>query len=131
MRHQISGYRLGRSSGARVALRRNLIKQFFIHERIQTTKTKAAAIRGEAERPIEVGRRAVEQPAGALPADVDPARGRQIAGLVLGELFRAAPPAGPELEIASLGDRIEVTLRPRRYAQVRLPEITLGARLSG
>ena len=56
MRHQISGYRLGRSSGARVALRRNLIKQFFIHERIQTTKTKAAAIRGDAERLITIAR---------------------------------------------------------------------------
>ena len=49
MRHQVSGYRLGRSTGARVALRRNLIKQFFIHERIQTTRAKANAIRGEAE----------------------------------------------------------------------------------
>jgi large subunit ribosomal protein L17 len=39
-----------------VALRRNLIKQFFIHERIQTTKTKAAAIRGEAERLITIAR---------------------------------------------------------------------------
>jgi type VI secretion system protein ImpC len=80
-----------------------------------------------------VGRfaRAVEQLAGALPAGVDPVRGRQVAELVLGEQFRAAPPAGPELEIAIAGDRIEVTVRPRRYAQVRLPEITLGARLSG
>ena len=56
MRHQISGYRLGRSSGARLALRRNLIKQFFTHERIQTTKAKAAAIRGEAERLITIAR---------------------------------------------------------------------------
>jgi hypothetical protein len=80
-----------------------------------------------------VGRfaRAVEQLAAALPAGVDPARGRQVAELVLGELFRTAPPAGPELEIAIQNDRIEVTVRPRRYAQVRLPEITLGARLTG
>ncbi len=56
MRHQISGYRLGRTTGARVALRRNLIKQFFIHERIRTTRTKAAAIRGEAERLITIAR---------------------------------------------------------------------------
>ncbi|HRQ33352.1 MAG TPA: 50S ribosomal protein L17, partial [Anaerolineales bacterium] len=38
MRHQISGYRLGRTSGARTALRRNLIKQFFTHGRIRTTR---------------------------------------------------------------------------------------------
>ena len=56
MRHQISGYRLGRSSGARVALRRNLMKQFFTHERIQTTRAKAAAIRGDAERLITLAR---------------------------------------------------------------------------
>ena len=56
MRHQISGYRLGRSTGARLALRRNLIKQFFTHERIQTTRAKAAAIRGEAEHLITIAR---------------------------------------------------------------------------
>jgi large subunit ribosomal protein L17 len=38
-------------------LRRNLIKQFFANERIRTTETKAAAIRGEAERMITVARK--------------------------------------------------------------------------
>ena len=56
MRHNVAGYRLGRKTGARVALRRNLIKQFFTHERIQTTKAKAAAIRGDAERLITIAR---------------------------------------------------------------------------
>lgn len=56
MRHQVSGYRLGRTTGARLALRRNLIKQFFTHERIETTRAKAAAIRGEAERLITIAR---------------------------------------------------------------------------
>ncbi|HET9588385.1 MAG TPA: 50S ribosomal protein L17 [Anaerolineales bacterium] len=60
MRHQVSGYRLGRTSGARLALRRNLIKQLFIHERIQTTRAKAAAIRGEAERLITIARNSAE-----------------------------------------------------------------------
>jgi large subunit ribosomal protein L17 len=60
MRHQISGYRLGRTTGARVALRRNLIKQFFTHERIQTTRAKAAAIRGDAERLITIARNSAE-----------------------------------------------------------------------
>ena len=60
MRHQVSGYRLGRTSGARLALRRNLIKQFFTHERIHTTKAKAAAIRGEAERLITIARNSAE-----------------------------------------------------------------------
>ncbi len=56
MRHNVAGYKLGRSKGARIALRRNLIKQFFTHERIQTTKAKAAAIRGEAEHIITIAR---------------------------------------------------------------------------
>src|SRR5574342_448929 len=46
MRHQVAGYKLGRSKAARIALRRNLIKHFFTHERIRTTRAKAAAIRG-------------------------------------------------------------------------------------
>jgi large subunit ribosomal protein L17 len=56
MRHQVSGYKLNRSKGARIALRRTLIKQFFEHESIRTTATKAAAIRGEAERMITLAR---------------------------------------------------------------------------
>jgi large subunit ribosomal protein L17 len=60
MRHQVSGYRLGRTSGARNALRRNLIKQFFTHERIHTTRAKANAIRGEAERLITIARNSAE-----------------------------------------------------------------------
>lgn len=56
MRHQVAGYKLNRSKGARLALRRNLIKQFFTHERIRTTQAKAAAIRSEAERMITLAR---------------------------------------------------------------------------
>ncbi len=56
MRHQIAGYRLNRSKGARIALRRNLIKQLFEHERIRTTEAKAAAIRGDAEKIITIAR---------------------------------------------------------------------------
>jgi len=60
MRHKVSGYRLGRSKAARIALRRNLIKQFFTHERIRTTRAKAAAIRGEAEKLITIARNSAE-----------------------------------------------------------------------
>jgi large subunit ribosomal protein L17 len=57
MRHQVAGYKLNRTKGARIALRRNLIKQFFTHERIRTTETKAAAIRGDAEHLITIARK--------------------------------------------------------------------------
>ena len=60
MRHQVAGYKLGRSKGARIALRRNLIKQFFTHERITTTRAKAEAIRSDAERMITVARRSAD-----------------------------------------------------------------------
>ncbi len=56
MRHNVAGYKLGRSSGARVALRRNLIRQLFTHDRIRTTRAKAAAVRGEAEHLITIAR---------------------------------------------------------------------------
>ncbi|HNO31735.1 MAG TPA: 50S ribosomal protein L17 [Anaerolineales bacterium] len=56
MRHSVAGYKLGRTKSARIALRRNLIKQFFTHERIQTTKAKAAAVRGDAERLITLAK---------------------------------------------------------------------------
>lgn|SRR5512133_1222885 len=68
MRHQVAGYKLGRSKGARTALRRTLIRQFFTHERITTTRTKAEAIRGEAERMITVARRSADAKAEAKVA---------------------------------------------------------------
>jgi large subunit ribosomal protein L17 len=57
MRHQIAGYKLGRSKDQRTALRRTLIKQLFEHERIQTTSAKAHAIRSEAEKLITLARK--------------------------------------------------------------------------
>ncbi|RME89415.1 MAG: 50S ribosomal protein L17 [Anaerolineae bacterium] len=60
MRHRVAGYKLSRSKGARTALRRTLIKQLFTHERIKTTRAKAAAIRGEAERLITMARNSLE-----------------------------------------------------------------------
>ncbi|MBI3163184.1 MAG: 50S ribosomal protein L17 [Anaerolineales bacterium] len=60
MRHSVAGYRLGRTKSSRIALRRNLIKQFFTHERIQTTKAKAAAIRGDAERLITLAKNSAD-----------------------------------------------------------------------
>jgi large subunit ribosomal protein L17 len=60
MRHQVAGFKLNRTIGARIALRRNMIKQFFILERIRTTQTKAAAIRGDAERMITLARNVKE-----------------------------------------------------------------------
>ena len=56
MRHKISGHKLGRRKDARRALRRILIAQLFDHERIQTTRAKAEAVRGQAERLITLAK---------------------------------------------------------------------------
>lgn len=56
MRHQVAGYKLGRTRDQRIGLRRTLINQLFEHERIQTTRAKAMAIRGDAERLITLAR---------------------------------------------------------------------------
>jgi large subunit ribosomal protein L17 len=56
MRHGVAGYRLGRDKDERIALRRILVKQLFEHERIKTTRAKAEAIRGQAERLITLAK---------------------------------------------------------------------------
>lgn len=60
MRHGVAGYRLSRSKDERKMLRRILIKQLFDHERITTTRAKAMAVRGQAERLITLAKRGNE-----------------------------------------------------------------------
>ena len=60
MRHQVAGKRLSRSKGHRIALRKNLMKDLFRHERIKTTKAKAAAVRGGAEKLITLAKKGNE-----------------------------------------------------------------------
>ena len=57
MRHRVAGRRLGRSTGHRRALFRNLITELFRHERIKTTEAKAKAIRAQAEKLITIAKR--------------------------------------------------------------------------
>jgi large subunit ribosomal protein L17 len=59
MRHRVAGKRLGRRTGHRKALRRNLINDLFRYERIKTTEAKARAIRAEAEKMITIAKRAL------------------------------------------------------------------------
>lgn len=56
MRHKVAGKRLNRHMGNRNALRRNMVNQLFEYERIKTTKAKAQAIRGQAERLITLAK---------------------------------------------------------------------------
>jgi large subunit ribosomal protein L17 len=68
MRHRVAGRRLGRSSGHRQALRRNLITELFRHERIKTTEAKAKAIRPDAEKLITLAKRGLQDDSYTLHA---------------------------------------------------------------
>ena len=57
MRHRVAGRQLGRDSAHRAALRRNLMKDLFRHERVKTTYAKAKSMRGDAEKLITVAKR--------------------------------------------------------------------------
>ena len=61
MRHKIAGKRLSRHVGARTALRKTMVNQLFEFERIKTTRAKAQAIRGQAEKLITLAKRALAE----------------------------------------------------------------------
>ena len=60
MRHRIAGKKLSRDKDERRALRRIMVNQLFEHERIHTTRAKAEAVRGQAERLITLAKRGNE-----------------------------------------------------------------------
>lgn len=72
MRHRKKGRRLGRDTGHRKALRKNLIADLICHEQILTTEAKARMIRPEAERIITLAKRGLakgaEEPAREIHA---------------------------------------------------------------
>jgi large subunit ribosomal protein L17 len=78
MRHQVAGYKLSRSKDQRIALRRILIAQLFTHERIRTTRAKAKAIRGEAEKFITLARNSADG------TDIQKVNARRLAAARIG-----------------------------------------------
>ncbi len=72
MRHRVAGKKLNRTSAQRTALRRNMMTQLFRYERIRTTRAKAQAVRGQAEKMVTLAKRglaaAEEEPAKMLHA---------------------------------------------------------------
>jgi large subunit ribosomal protein L17 len=60
MRHSVAGKKLGRQKDERTALRRILVNQLFEHERIETTRAKAQAIRGQAEKLITLAKNSAD-----------------------------------------------------------------------
>lgn len=56
MRHKVAGRSLGRASGHRKAMFRNLVTDLFDYEKITTTEAKAKEVRGMAEKMITLGK---------------------------------------------------------------------------
>jgi large subunit ribosomal protein L17 len=56
MRHRVAGYKLGRNTSQRKALRRNLVTELFRRDRIITTEAKAKSMRGAAEHLITIAK---------------------------------------------------------------------------
>jgi len=56
MRHKVAGTKLGRSSGHRRAMFRNLVTDLLDYEKITTTEAKAKEVRGLAEKMITLGK---------------------------------------------------------------------------
>ena len=113
MRHQVAGYKLSRGKDERSSLRRTLVKQLFEHERIQTTRAKAKAIQGEAEKLITLARNSSKL------TDVEKVNARRMAAARLG---------GTNAEIVKkLFDDIapRFASRPGGYTRI----LKLGARL--
>ena len=56
MRHKIAGRKLGRSTGHRKAMYRNLVTDLLDYEKITTTEAKAKEVRSLAEKMITLGK---------------------------------------------------------------------------
>ncbi len=111
MRHRVAGYRLDRGIDARAGLRRTLINQLFNYERIETTRAKALAMRGDAERLITLARNS------AKGSDMDKVNARRLA---------AARLNNPEM-VKKLFDDIAPRFSSRNGGYTRM--LKLGPRL--
>lgn len=68
MRHRVAGKKLGRSTGHRQALFRNLTTELLRHGKIRTTEAKAEAIRPSAEKLITIAKKGLKDESYALHA---------------------------------------------------------------
>lgn len=56
MRHRVTGRHLGRSTGERLSLYRNLVISLLQHEKMRTTEAKAKEIKSQVEKLISLGK---------------------------------------------------------------------------
>ncbi len=110
MRHNVAGYRLGRTKDQRLGLRRTMINQLFNHEKITTTRAKALFIRGEAEKLITLARRS------AKGSDSDKMNARRLAAARMGDaamVKKLFDEIGPRFESRNGGYTRILKLGPR------------------
>lgn len=81
MRHRVAGRPLSRTSSHGLALRRNLVRALVEHEKIRTTKAKALAVRGDADKLVSLAKAGMTKRAANTP-DVHE---RRQAAVVLGD----------------------------------------------
>lgn len=112
MRHQVAGYKLGRSTGQRNSLRRTMVRQLFEHEKIETTRAKAMAIRGDAERLITLARNS------ANGSEIEKVNARRLADARMG---------GAAESVKKLFDDIAPRFANRKGGYTRI--VRLGPRL--
>ncbi|HEY5669314.1 MAG TPA: 50S ribosomal protein L17 [Anaerolineales bacterium] len=102
---------MSRGKDERTALRRILIKQLFEHERIRTTRAKARAVRGQAERLITLAKR------GNQAGEEKAVHARRLAAARLGD------PVAVKKLFDEIAPRFES--RPGGYTRI----LSLGPRL--
>lgn len=112
MRHKVGGRRLGRDTGHRNALRRNLIADLLAHGKVETTEAKARMLRPAAERVITLAKRSIVQGASS-PAAV---HARRIAATRLARTRVAKDETGDSLEIDVLSKLFD-EIAPRYAAR--------------
>jgi len=104
MRHKVAGTKLGRSSGHRRAMFRNLVTDLLDYEKITTTEAKAKEVRGLAEKMITLGKAGdLSSRRDALAFILD----KKVAEKVFNELAsRYAERPGGYTRIIKLGPRL-------------------------
>jgi len=104
MRHKVAGRKLGRNTGHRRALYRNLVTDLLDYEKITTTEAKAKEVRGLTEKMITLGKKGgLHSRRQALSFIID----KKIAEKVFTELApRYAERPGGYTRITKLGPRL-------------------------
>jgi len=104
MRHKVAGRKLGRDTGHRRAMYRNLVTDLLGYEKITTTEAKAKEVRGLAEKMISLGKEGgLNSRRQALTFIID----KKVAEKVFTELApRYAERSGGYTRITKLGPRL-------------------------